>query len=179
MNKYLLTAAHGCSPWLAIAICDDAPARTSPPPVSRITAAAMSPTGHRSDLDALPSARPGATRAAFQGQPPASTGNRHCRRRNGSAPTRPCPVWLWWSSRLAPAHHQRASILESACYKPALNETIFPAPWPGMARGERRLCLSGLPPRCRPFGASLTWTSPAAPSPSAPRSWAKQVLLVR
>ena len=143
---------------------------------------ALSPTGGTGpDLEcAASSARP--AQPELRGEPTRlyhCTGTVVTAERIRTEPSHACMAW--WSSRLAPAHHRESSpaFWSPACYKPACQtETIFPRAMAGNGKevndGYVYLWSSTPVP-----GRRLPWTSPATPSPARPRSWAKQVLLVR
>lgn len=185
MNKFLLTLLLClCSPLaLAIAICDDSLPRTSPS--SRfldhgngtVTDRASSLTWMRCQL----------------GQ---TWQNDSCR----GEPTR-----LYWQQALLTAERIRTesnhslhgfgghtdwrlptikeltSILESACYKPALNETIFPRAMAGDGKevNDGYVYLWSATPF--PAGKTVAYMdiTSGAVGFRAPSAWAKQVLLVR
>lgn len=185
MNKYLLTLLLTlCSPLaLAIAICDDTMPRTSPS--SRFLDRGNGTVTDRAS---------GLTWMRCQlGQ---SWQNGSC----SGEPTR-----LYWQQALLTAERIRTepshalhgfgghtdwrlptikeltSILESACYKPALNEAIFPRAMAGDGKevNDGYVYLWSSTPVPASKGVAYLDITSGAVGMRAPGSWAKQVLLVR
>lgn len=185
MNKYLLTLLLTlCSPLaLAIAICDDALSRTSP-------TARFQDHGNGTVTDR------GTGLTWMRCQLGQTWRNQSCE----GDPTR-----LYWQQALQTAerirtepshalygfggHHdwrlptikELASILESACYKPALNETIFPRAMAGDGKevNDGYVYLWSSTPVPALQGVAYLDITSGSVAQRAPRSWAKQVLLVR
>ena len=185
MNKYLLTLLLTlCSPLaLAIAICDDALPRTSP-------TARFQDHGNGTVTDR------GTGLTWMRCQLGQTWRNQSCQ----GEPTR-----LYWQQALLTAERIRtepshalynfgghggwrlptikelASVLESACYKPALNETIFPRAMAGEGKEvtDGYVYLWSSTPVPASKGVAYLDITSGAVGMRAPGAWAKQVLLVR
>jgi len=168
MNKYLLTLllTLGSPLAQAIAICDDTLPRTSP--TSRFLDHGNGTVTDRGT---------GLTWMRCQlGQ---TWRDQSC----SGEPTR-----LYWQQALGghndwrlPTIKELASLLESACYKPALNETIFPRAMAGDGKevNDGYVYLWSSTPF--PAGKTVAYLDITSGSVGlrAPGAWAKQVLLVR
>ena len=80
-----------------------------------------------------------------------------------------------------PTIKELASVLESACYKPALNETIFPRAMAGEGKevNDGYVYLWSSTPVPASKGVAYLDITSGAVGMRAPGAWAKQVLLVR